>query len=125
MFLGLFMAIFGLYLIKDKWLSTIGVILFILGAVIFILSFVDLIFDCLTPSGINRIEMDVNKLERANILAKSLIPKVDELLNMSSHSRNIAHSIYGLSECDEEFKTKFKQLLNETKQRFQKEFDEL
>lgn len=52
MFLGLFMAIFGLYLIKDKWLSTIGVILFILGAVIFMLSFVDLIFDCLTPSGI-------------------------------------------------------------------------
>lgn len=56
--------------------------------------------------------MNVNKLERANILAKSLIPKVDELLNMSSHSTNIAHSIYGLSECDEEFKTKFKQLLN-------------
>lgn len=27
--------------------------------------------------------------------------------------------------CAEEFKTKFKQLLNETKQRFQKEFDEL
>lgn len=69
--------------------------------------------------------MDVNKLERANILAKSLIPKVDELLNMSSSSTNIAHSIYGLSVCDEEFETKFKQLLNETKQRFQKEFDEL
>lgn len=30
--------------------------------------------------------MDINKLERANILAKSLIPKVDELLNMSSKS---------------------------------------
>lgn len=28
-------------------------------------------------------------------------------------------------ECDEEFKTKFKQLLNETKLRFQKEFDEI
>lgn len=69
--------------------------------------------------------MNIDKLERANILAKSLIPKVDELLNMSSHSTNIVHSIYGLSECDEEFKTKFKQLLNETKQRFQKEFDEL
>lgn len=41
-------------------------------------------------------------LERTNILAKSLIPKLDE-----------------------EFKTKFKQLLNETKQRLQKEFDEL
>lgn len=69
--------------------------------------------------------MDIDKLERANILAKSLIPKVDELLNMSSHSRNIASSIYGLSESDEEFKTKFKQLLNETKLRFQKEFAEL
>lgn len=44
MFLGLFMAIFGLYLIKDKWLATIGVILFILGVVIFILSFVNLIY---------------------------------------------------------------------------------
>lgn len=69
--------------------------------------------------------MNIDKLERANILAKSLIPKVDELLNMSSQSTNIAYSIYELSECDEEFKTKFKQLLNETKQRLQKEFDEL
>lgn len=71
--------------------------------------------------------MDINKLERANILAKSLIPKVDELLNMSSKSNNcsLADAIWGLSECDEEFKTKFKQLLNETKQRFQKEFNKL
>lgn len=71
--------------------------------------------------------MDINKLERANILAKSLIPKVDELLNMSSKSNNsrLADAIWGLSTCDEVFETKFKQLLNETKQRFQKEFDEL
>lgn len=71
--------------------------------------------------------MDVNKLERANILAKSLIPRVDELLSMSSNSYNgkLADSIWGLSHCDKEFETKFKQLLNETKQRFQKEFDEL
>lgn len=71
--------------------------------------------------------MNTEKLERGNILAKSLIPKVDELLNMSSKSSNvrIADAIWGLSECDEEFKTKFKQLLNETKQKFQKEFDEL
>ena len=71
--------------------------------------------------------MDINKLERANILAKSLIPKVDRLLNMSSHQCNdkLADAIYELSECDEEFKIKFNQLLNETKQRFQKEFDEL
>ena len=71
--------------------------------------------------------MDINKLERANILAKSLIPKVDELLNMSSKSSNmrLAEAIWGLSECDEELETKFKQLLNETKQRFQKEFDEM
>ena len=71
--------------------------------------------------------MNIDKLERANILAKSLIPKVDELLNMSSKSMRIslADAIYGLSECDEEFKAKFKHLLNETKQRFQKEFDEL
>ena len=64
--------------------------------------------------------MDIDKLERANILAKSLLPKIDELLTMSSASREcrLAYAILGLSECDEEFKTKFKQLLNETKQRF-------
>ena len=71
--------------------------------------------------------MDINKLERANILVESLIPEVDELLNMSSKSKSyrLVDAILGLSECDEEFKTKFKRLLNETKQRFQKEFDEL
>lgn len=71
--------------------------------------------------------MNIDKLERANLLAKSLIPKTEELLNMSSKSNNsrLADAIWGLSECDEEFKTKFKQLLNETKQRFQKEFDNL
>lgn len=71
--------------------------------------------------------MNIEKLERANILAKSLIPKVDELLNMSSKANcgRLADAIWGLSEGDEEFKSKFKQLLNETKQRFQKEFDEL
>lgn len=71
--------------------------------------------------------MNTEKLERANILAKSLIPKVNELLNMSSKSMrsSLADAIYGLSQCDKEFETKFNQLLNETKQRFQKEFDEL
>lgn len=71
--------------------------------------------------------MDVKKIERANILAKSLLPKTEELLNMSSKSSNgrLADAIWGLSQCDEEFKTKFEQLLLETKQRLQKEFDEL
>ena len=71
--------------------------------------------------------MNIDKLERANILAKRLIPKVDELLNMSSHQCNgkLADAIYGLSECDEEFKIKFNQLLSETKQKYQKEFDEI
>lgn len=71
--------------------------------------------------------MNIDELKRANTLAKSLIPKVDELLAMSSKSSNVrlADAIWGLSECDKEFKTKFKQLLNETKQRLQKEFDEL
>jgi hypothetical protein len=70
--------------------------------------------------------MNINKLKRANILAKSLIPKVDSLLNMSSVSHGkLADAIWGLSQCDKEFETKFKQLLNETKQRLQKEFDEL
>ena len=71
--------------------------------------------------------MNIDKLERANILAKSLIPKVNELLNISTKSMrsNIADAIWGLSQCDKDFETKFKQLLNETKQRLQKEFDEL
>lgn len=71
--------------------------------------------------------MNTEKLERANILAKSLIPKVDELLHMSLKSGrcNFADAIWGLSQHDMEFDKKFKQLLNETKQRFQKEFDEL
>ena len=71
--------------------------------------------------------MNIEKLERANILAKSLIPKVNELLNISSKSTrsSIADAILGLLICDKEFKTKFKQFLNETKQRLQKEFDEL
>lgn len=70
--------------------------------------------------------MNIDKLERANILAKSLIPKVDSLLNMSSVSHSkLADAIWGLSQRDNEFGTKLKQLLNETKQRFQKEFDEL
>ena len=71
--------------------------------------------------------MNINKLERANILAKSLIPKVDELLSLSSKSSavRISDALYCLSECDSEFKTKFNQLLSETKQRFQKEFYEL
>ena len=71
--------------------------------------------------------MNIEKLERANILAKSLIPKVNELLNISPKSTrsSIADAILGLLICDKEFKTKFKRFLNETKQRLQKEFDEL
>ena len=70
--------------------------------------------------------MNTEKLERGNILAKSLIPKVDVLLNISSDITNhTSGALWGLIQCDEEFRTKFKQLLNETKQRLQKEFDEL
>ena len=71
--------------------------------------------------------MDRDKLERANILAKSLIPKVNKLLNMNSDSsRNtLGCCIIELSQIDKDFETKFKQLLNETKQRFEKEFNEL
>lgn len=70
--------------------------------------------------------MNIDKLKRGNILAKSLIPKVDVLLNTPSDIiNNTADALLGLIQCDEEFRTKFRQLLNETKQRFQKEFDEL
>ena len=71
--------------------------------------------------------MNIEKLERANILAKSLLPKVNELLNKSSKtsSSELADAIRKLSLLDKEFNTKFKQLLKETKQRLQKEFDEI
>ena len=71
--------------------------------------------------------MNTEKLERGNILKKSLIPKVDELLALSSKSSSvrISDALYGSKECDSEFKNKFNQLLSETKQKFQKEFDEL
>ena len=71
--------------------------------------------------------MNIDKLERANLLVNSLIPKVDELLDMSPKSTrsSLADAILGLSMCDKEFKTTFKQFLTETKQRLQKEFDEI
>lgn len=70
--------------------------------------------------------MDRNKLERANIIAKGILPKISYLLTMpATDSVRIADSICGLLKCDETFKIKFKQLLNETNKRLQKEFDEL
>ena len=70
--------------------------------------------------------MNINKLERANILAKSLIPKIDDLLATSSNSNiRLIDTIRGLLQHDMEFKTKFEQFLHETRQRLQKELDEL
>ena len=72
--------------------------------------------------------MNINDLEKANMLAKSLIPKADELLNMSSKSSSsmrLGESIYRLSEYDKEFRTKFMQLIKELKKKLQNEFDEI
>ncbi len=70
--------------------------------------------------------MNIDKLERANILAKELIPNADALLKMDMLSTvRVGEHLNGLLKDDEEFKTKFKQLVKETKQRLQKEFDEL
>lgn len=70
--------------------------------------------------------MNTDKLERANLLAKSLIPKVDMLLSIPTDiSINTRDALWGLVQCDKKFELKFKSLLKETKQRFQKEFDEL
>ena len=46
--------------------------------------------------------MNIDKLERANILAKSLIPKVNELLNISTKSMrsNLTDAIWYLSQCN-------------------------
>lgn len=70
--------------------------------------------------------MDINKLERANILAKSLLPKVDALLCSHRYAREkVGEYLNDLLNCDKEFSSKFTQLLKETNQRLQKEFDEL
>ena len=70
--------------------------------------------------------MNTEKLERANILAKSLIPKVNALLHSQSYDdESIGEYLNGLSKCDKEFNSKFTQLLKETKQKYQKEFDEI
>ena len=70
--------------------------------------------------------MDIDKLERANILAKILIPEADALLCGHRHTNErIGECLNDLSKYDKEFSSKFTQLLEETKQRFQKEFDEL
>ena len=70
--------------------------------------------------------MDINSLERANILAKGLISKTNSLLDIrTSSNERIGEFLNGLLKGDKEFETKFMQLLSETKQRLQKEFDEL
>lgn len=70
--------------------------------------------------------MDIDNLERANTIT-SWISEINLLLNMSLRDELtcIGISILNLSMDDKEFETKFKQLLNKTKQRLQKEFDEL
>ena len=70
--------------------------------------------------------MNTEKLERANILTKDLIPKADNLLSMHRLTdERVGEYLNALMKGDKEFGTKFMQLVNETKQRFQKEFDEL
>ena len=68
----------------------------------------------------------MDTLKRANLIIKNLILDIDKLINMSpKFTSNLANSIYELSKCDKEFNNKFNQLLLETKQRLQKEFEEL
>ena len=55
-----------------------------------------------------------------------MLPKVDALLCSHRHANeSVGEYLNGLSKCDIEFNSKFTQLLKETKQRLQKEFDEL
>lgn len=70
--------------------------------------------------------MDINSLERANELAKGLLPKVDKLLKMQGYSdESVGEILKYLLNRDEDLCHKFIQLLSEAKQRYQKEFDEL
>lgn len=55
-----------------------------------------------------------------------MIPKADNLLSMHRLTdERVGEYLNALMEGDKEFGTKFLQLVNETKQRLQKEFDEL
>lgn len=70
--------------------------------------------------------MDIDKLERANTLAKGLLPKVNKLLDIHNYTDGIiGETLKCLLGIDEDFSNKFTQLLSEVKQRYQKEFDEI
>jgi uncharacterized protein YdbL (DUF1318 family) len=70
--------------------------------------------------------MNKEQLERANLLANSLIPKAERLTMSETTSKGtIGECLYGLLKYDKEFNAKFSQLVSETEQRFRKEFDEL
>lgn len=70
--------------------------------------------------------MNKEKLERANLLANSLIPKAARLTMPNTTTKaTLGECLDGLLKCDKEFNAKFSQLVSETEQRFQKEFDEL
>ena len=70
--------------------------------------------------------MNKEQLERANLLANSLIPKAARLtMSDTTTKATLGECLYGLLNCDKEFNSKFSQLVSETEQRFQKEFDEL
>lgn len=70
--------------------------------------------------------MNKEQLERANLLANSLIPKAARLTMPETAAKGtLGECLYGLLKCDEDFNAKFSQLVSETEQRFRKEFDEL
>ena len=70
--------------------------------------------------------MNLDKLERANTLAKGLLPKVNKLLDIHGYSDGlIGETLKYLFDIDEDFSNKFTQRLSEVKRRYQKEFDEL
>lgn len=70
--------------------------------------------------------MNKKQFRRANLLANSLIPRAETLIIQEAvDNETLGECLYGLIKYDKEFDAKFLQLVSETKQRFQKEFDEL
>ena len=58
--------------------------------------------------------MDINKLERANDLAKGLLPKVDKLLDVHGYTNeSVGETLKYLLNRDEDFYYKFRQLISE------------
>lgn len=70
--------------------------------------------------------MNAIKLERGNNIFKNLLPKIKVLKDTNhENTTSIANAICGLISSDEHFSIEFNNLLEDTEERLQKEFESL